>query len=130
MEVGRSPNSQAEDAPNSLLSFSTSPIITIVVGKNKIKHAIHSEVLVRESAFFKQYLATEIKEGDSDVVELPEDSPKAFKHLVIWVYTRATNEDFPPDDYEFGMEDSVYPGSFKEAMEAWLLAHKMDMPSW
>ncbi|ETN36177.1 uncharacterized protein HMPREF1541_08454 [Cyphellophora europaea CBS 101466] len=57
-----------------LLSFQDSPIVELVVGKEKVSFMVHKKPLCRAAAFFTKALQTDFKESHKRRIKLPEDN--------------------------------------------------------
>ncbi|KAK5456926.1 hypothetical protein LTS15_004706 [Exophiala xenobiotica] len=67
-------------------SFARSPMITVYVGEEKTSFYVHEEVLRSQSPFFDKCLSSGMKEQHTKTIELPEDDPQAFEHVVAFMY--------------------------------------------
>ena len=69
--------------------YSSSPIITILVGKDP-EHLfqVHEDLLIR-SPFFAACLNndSDFVEGQTKTIKLPDDSPAVVTHFIDWLYT-------------------------------------------
>jgi len=76
---------------------------TIIVGPEKISHAVHQQALVRSSGFFRAACNGNFKEAEEKTIRLPEMDKEAFKSYVQWAYTNEVAvkaDDDPGDDAE------------------------------
>lgn len=57
-------------------------IVTILVGQQKKKWLIHENLLSAKSEFFRASFRGGFHEGESSVLELPEDDPRVFELFI------------------------------------------------
>ena len=98
------------------LNFASSKVITILVGPSKASYTLHKDLLCAHSPFFERCLSSGFLERQKDQVELPEDSPEVFEHLIDWVYRRDVVE---PTDQP----------SLQLAIHTYVFADKLCMPA-
>ncbi|KAL8893561.1 MAG: hypothetical protein Q9192_005144 [Flavoplaca navasiana] len=101
-----------------LSSLQDTVVVTVRVGSGEeVKSwAIHKGLLTHHSPFFAAALNGSFKESTSNVVELIEDSPEAFKLFVYWLYT---------GDFELASDTKGLP---RIACLAWALGDKLQCP--
>jgi hypothetical protein len=68
--------------------LTSSKTVEIYVGPERKLWFLNEELLCDRVPFFKGAFKSGWKEGKSKVMELPDDDPEAFGHLVHWVYTK------------------------------------------
>lgn len=70
-----------------LVSFTTSEIVTVLVGPKRKRFYLHRDLICQRSPFMEKCLSkNRFSEGDKNELYLPEDDPKAFSVLVEWIY--------------------------------------------
>ncbi|KAK4938666.1 hypothetical protein LTR10_020934 [Elasticomyces elasticus] len=97
--------------------LASSPIITLVVGKEKQKFYVHKDVLIMDSPFFKKCLSCPMKEASTNVIEFPEDDVLGFERFIIYLYKDEISEAW------VGSKEDVLA-----TMYTWLLGDKFMMP--
>ncbi|KAK5061050.1 hypothetical protein LTR84_007591 [Exophiala bonariae] len=97
--------------------FAASPIVTIIVGAKRHCYAAHKEKLIEESPFFRLCLNPQMKEGQANEVEFPEDSCVSFDSFFLWIYSR-------------NVPSAATQTEVAGMMKAWVLADKLCMPEW
>jgi hypothetical protein len=60
-------------------------VISLIVGPEQKKWAVHEKILVEHSTFFAEYFQSEDGRG-RDELNLPHEDPKLFALLVRWLY--------------------------------------------
>lgn len=99
-------------------SFTTSPVITLVVGKEpEVKFGVHKTLLEHCNPFFEAMFRSGMREAQTHVVSLPEESPEVIKKFADWLYRAEV--DTVDDDDEVGV-----------ALDCWKLGDKWQMPIW
>ena len=70
-----------------ILSFTTSEIITVYVGRKRKQFYLHRGLTCDRSPFMEKCLSkNRFEEGEKNELYLPEDDPKAFAIVVEWIY--------------------------------------------
>ncbi|CZT21837.1 uncharacterized protein RCC_07704 [Ramularia collo-cygni] len=79
-----------------------SEIVTVKIGQNPTENFfIHEGTLKQHSDFFKAAMDKKWKEGQSMVIELPEDKSEVFSHYADWLYCGVLSPvSFDVDDTE------------------------------
>jgi hypothetical protein len=65
----------------------TGDLITLLVGSDESKFTIHKTTLCNKSAYFKSALTGDWKEGEENIVWLPEQDVGSFAKYTHWAYT-------------------------------------------
>lgn len=99
-------------------SWLTDRIVTITVGRDEKRWAVHEKLLSCQSEFFNQYFNGSDEEGgeagqDREELRLPDEDPKLFALFMRWLYgtafaTGGGNRIFrfpPPDGQEVTVRD-------------------------
>ncbi|KAK7892749.1 hypothetical protein LTR67_006986 [Exophiala xenobiotica] len=108
-------DTDSEDEPT---SFATSEIVNVLVGKKRSVFKLHRHVLMEKSPFFQKCLTSGMVEQQTNEVNLPEDSSRAFEYVVRWVYSTSI----------IGAEAGRERYDIITRMRAWMLADKYCMP--
>ena len=70
-----------------LSSFTTSEIVTVLVGPKRKRFYLHRDLICQRSPFMEKCLSkNRFREGEKNELYLPEDDPKAFAIVVDWIY--------------------------------------------
>ncbi|KAE9371968.1 hypothetical protein N431DRAFT_293442, partial [Stipitochalara longipes BDJ] len=64
--------------------------VEIIVGPERETWILNEDFLCERLPFFKAVFKSGFKESETKKLELPEDSPMAFGHLIDWIYTKET----------------------------------------
>ena len=96
-------------------SFTTSEIVTVVVGQEKKSYKLHRSLLVTKSSFFAKCLNSGMIEQEKNEIVLPEDSCRAFDFLADWIYYGSVQAIMPKPD-------------IRPKINAWVMADKYCMP--
>jgi hypothetical protein len=106
--------------------------VKLHVGPERKLWFLNEELLCDRVPFFKGAFKSGWKEGKSKIMELPDDDPEAFGHLVDWVYTKVLKcklcASRPPDYW-----DEAYTASHVDAahelqwLKLWVLADRMNL---
>jgi hypothetical protein len=68
-------------------SFTTSEIVTVLVGPKRKRFHLHRDLICQRSPFMEKCLSkNRFSEGEKNELYLPEDDPKAFAIVVDWIY--------------------------------------------
>lgn len=86
---------EAKPASNcsSLITSSRAPmshpdsLVTLLVGPEGQRMVVHESYLSLDSAFFKAALSKQWIEGQTRVIQLPEESPEPMQHYMEFVYS-------------------------------------------
>lgn len=70
---------------NSYYRRHQSPIIEIRVGQNGEIFNVHADILKR-GEYFKKCLDGNFREGNEQVIDLPEEDPATFSFVIAWLY--------------------------------------------
>jgi hypothetical protein len=62
-------------------------IITVLVGKEEKRFILHQDAVCAKSKFFKAACSKQWREGQEQIVRLPEAGVAAFKAYSAWVYS-------------------------------------------
>lgn len=68
------------------------------MGKEKVQHILHENILT-QCPFFEKCLNSGMREQHERVINLPEDSPKAFSIIVEWLYTKDVSSELNHKDF-------------------------------
>ncbi|TGO36602.1 hypothetical protein BHYA_0120g00270 [Botrytis hyacinthi] len=62
-------------------------LVTIVVGKEKRKFAVHKQLICESVAYFRgAFSAAGFKESQDCSMDMPEDEPGVFEYFLHWLY--------------------------------------------
>jgi hypothetical protein len=95
-------------------SFTTSPIVKVIVGEERKIYHFHEALLVEKSSFFEACLSSGMIEQQNDEIVLPEDPCTGFNIIAHWIY--------------YG-EFKTIPHNFEllPLLEAWVMADKYSL---
>lgn len=68
-------------------SYDEDDIVTVLVGPNMQRFAVHKDVICKGSEFFRAACSTRWLEGQEKLVRLPEVRPNVFQVYLDWAYT-------------------------------------------
>ncbi|OBT71523.1 hypothetical protein VF21_09686 [Pseudogymnoascus sp. 05NY08] len=97
-------------------------IATIIVGVERKKWTIPTDLLCFHSGYFRSALKGGFAEAKTKTVELLEEQPAAFELVVEWLYTHAIGARLPNEDEE---EQSAKIGRL---LDTWVLSEYLQMP--
>lgn len=100
-------------------------MVTVYVGKDKIKYTIHKKLLVDASPIFAKKLADGTKAGQANELKLSDTFPKVFDLFVTWIYRREVPEIVVDRDNDEDGSPQVRP-----TLGAWIMADDFEMPEW
>lgn len=60
--------------------------MTLLVGKEEQKFAVHKEILRAHSPFFRSAVQQNWKEGQEGIIRLPDDDPEVLELYEEWLY--------------------------------------------
>ena len=73
--------------PGSLLESGALSDVEVIVGPQKIRYKLHKNIICRNSGYFLKALQSDrFKEGQTGIIELPEEDPHDFWMLAYWLY--------------------------------------------
>ena len=89
--------------------FGSVPTVTLYLGRNKIPFEVHMNLLHDASPVLKATLSNITIENSKRVIDLPDDDPEFFEHIVSWLYYKTyDNPQFTgTGDDEFGWNHLV-----------------------
>ncbi|CZR67135.1 uncharacterized protein PAC_17034 [Phialocephala subalpina] len=95
-------------------------VVDINVGRGNVKihFRVHKTLLCAKVLYFEKMFKSGFKEATDNKVSMPEDDPKAFDLLMLWVYTG----NLPP--FEWVLKPPTNLGNF-DALTLYALADKM-----
>jgi hypothetical protein len=106
--------------------------VKVYVGSERKLWFLNEELLCDRVPFFKGAFKSGWKEGKSKVMELPDDDPEAFGHLVDWVYTEVLKcklcAPLPPGHWNEPYTPSHVDAAHElQWLKLWVLADKMNL---
>ncbi|KAM0141390.1 hypothetical protein ACHAP3_002253 [Botrytis cinerea] len=76
-------------------------LVTIVVGKEKRKFAVHKQLICESVAYFRgAFSAGGFKESQECSMDMPEDEPGVFEYFMHWLYRGTVPEAKALEDFE------------------------------
>ncbi|KAJ9603688.1 hypothetical protein H2200_011874 [Cladophialophora chaetospira] len=103
--------------PEAKPNYAASPMVKVLVGKNKVLYHVYKEKLVSSCQFFEKCLSVGMKESHTDEIELPEERCGTFNQFVCYLYEGRVR----------AIEGNA---SLGDNIEAWLMAGKYAMTEW
>ncbi|KFZ15744.1 hypothetical protein V502_05435 [Pseudogymnoascus sp. VKM F-4520 (FW-2644)] len=97
-------------------------ITTIIVGEEKKKWRIPTDLLCFHSGYFRSALKGEFAEAKAETVELLEAEPAAFELVVEWLYTHGVGARLPCEDWEEQF------AKITKLLDTWVLADYLRIP--
>jgi hypothetical protein len=85
-ETKPAPDLSTQVAPSPAPMFHPDSLVTLLIGPEEEKMAIHTTYLSLDSAFFKAALKKQWTEGQTRVVKLPEESPETMQLYIEHLY--------------------------------------------
>ncbi|KAK6615873.1 ankyrin repeat-containing protein [Botrytis cinerea] len=76
-------------------------LVTIVVGKEKRKFAVHKQLICESVAYFRgAFSAGGFKESQECSMDMPEDEPGVFEYFMHWLYRGTVPEAKALEDFD------------------------------
>ena len=94
--------------------------ITLLVGPSKEKFTAPKCFLTKSAEFFKACCSSSWKEGQTNTIELPEETPETFSAYLQWLYTEhlVIVDGFNLDDIKVYSEDEPENSAAQEETDA------------
>ena len=82
--------------------FANVETVTLLVGKDSVKFQVHEDKLFDASPLFRKAFNSDSEEGSEQVLDLSDDDPGLFGHLIECIYSKS----FSMDQFEDAKSDS------------------------
>ncbi|KAL8898245.1 MAG: hypothetical protein Q9192_002166 [Flavoplaca navasiana] len=102
------------------VSFCNNPMVTLLVGPDRLSFHVHRNLLCENSPFFAAAFNGSFKES-SGLMELIEDSADAFERFVQWLYRRKFTIS-PVGDAQCTKQ------RYQQLVRVYIVADKFDVP--
>ncbi|KAI9737423.1 MAG: hypothetical protein M1834_009577 [Cirrosporium novae-zelandiae] len=110
-------------------------VVTIIVGPESLgtdrqRYVLHKKVLCSKSDFFRAAFRGPSKEATENKMTLPEESPKAFRMFVSWLYTNSVPVSwFSSESASADHIKSATKSDVETVLELYLMGQKWLIPT-
>lgn len=77
--------------------FARAQMVTLYVGKDRIEFHLQEDTLFDASPVFRKAFTSDFQEGSKRTMDLPEDDPGSFDHLIKCIYSESFDMDMFKD---------------------------------